>query len=225
MAVFYYSLFSWRMKKAEGADSFSMHLRSGWTAMSWGFVMAVVAESSALHLWIGGRAPLLSLALLFLDGYSILWLIADARALQLRPTIVEGDVLLLRYGARWEATIDFASIESVRRHEGEVRRDRGIVKLAMIEAPNFVLQLHEPARFDGMYGLRRNASLVYLLIDDDSRFEARMREAGLWRDPIVAPAAISAPREEAPAKMSREEWLRRKPDYVSEDDWMKFVPR
>jgi hypothetical protein len=101
------------------------------------------------------------------------------------------------------------------------------MRLAMFEAPDFRIELDTPVCFSGMYGLRRKTSRIDLLVDDVMLFEQMARSAGKWiepaeseQNPIEAPTA-----GEVGAKMSREEWLRRKPDYVSTEDWMKFVPR
>lgn len=228
VGVLYFAIFSWRVQPEESERSFSMHERSGWTVMSWGFVAAVVAESVAVHLWLGTRHPVASVVLALLDAYSILWLIADARALTLRRTSFDADALTIRYGARWQARVPVAQIASIAAHRGEAPRSREVAKLAMIEDPNFVVTLREPLTLHGMCGLRRKATQLYLLVDDAARFESVARDAALFheeKEPIRLPESEMRTASEKTVPVSREEWLRRRPAYISEEDWMKFVPR
>lgn len=238
IAFFWLALFSWHLRPQPQPNHFTFHRRSGWPAIAGGLILAVIAESIAIHLWIGHRFPALSIVLALLDVYSILWLLADARAFALRATTIDSEKIDLRFGNRWNARISWSEIEGAEavkpslggEKELDAEQTGGVkpLKLALLERPTILLRLQKPTTIAGMYGIRKKTSLLALATDDDARFEQILRSRGLWRESASPSAAVSAATKSEPIsglqrlKMTREAWLRLKPDYIAEEEWMRF---
>jgi hypothetical protein len=165
LSMLWYGLFSWPRRPPPG---FTAYKRAGWVAIHSALVMCVVAEAIPLHFlllrWGAGAAA----AGAALHAYSILWLLGDLQALRLRPIQVEGGVLHLRIGLRWEAEIPLSEIAAV-------ERSGAGLKLGVLGTPNFLLRLKNPVELRGPLGLRRRSDSLALQVDDPDGLERALR--------------------------------------------------
>jgi hypothetical protein len=104
-----------------------------------------------------------------LDLYGLFWLLGDYNALRLRPSLIDGDVLRIRYGLRWSMTVSRDQIESIRAPRGESDwKRRDVLKVAMIEDPRWIIVLREPLVAYGLAGFRKTVNAIAISPDDDS---------------------------------------------------------
>jgi hypothetical protein len=220
-ATLYYSLLAWRRRLEPKETDLTFDRNSGWGTMVAGLSMAIVAESIALHLWISRSSQLAAWTLTILDLYGILWLVGDLRAFKLRRSTVSDGALDLRFGLRWKVRVDASQIESVER--APVDRPKAALRLTLLNEPQFLIRLREQTTFHGMYGVRKTTNRIALNVDQPDRVEDWARKNSLWLEPPVA--AAPAPAEPKPAaRISREEWMRRRPDYIPIEDWIRSLP-
>jgi hypothetical protein len=166
--MFWYALFTWHQKPPEG---FTTYKRSGWVAIDLAIGIMVVAEGIPLHFVLPRGWAIASLAL---HVYTLLWLLGDLRAMQLRPITVSDGMLHLQIGLKWEADIPLGEIESVEltnRAEGR--------KLAVLGLPNVVLRLGRPHEVRGLFGVRRTAQALSLQLDEPTKFGDTLRNYAL----------------------------------------------
>src|SRR5205823_13106530 len=155
----WYALFTWGRKTPEG---FTTYKRAGWIAIYFALAIVIVGEGIPLHFVLPRGWAIASLVL---HVYTLLWLLGDLRAMQLRPITVSDKTLHLRIGLKWEADIPLSEIESVElTHRAEGR------KLAVLGSPNIVLRLSEPIEFRGLFGIRRMERVVSLQVDEPTKF-------------------------------------------------------
>ena len=164
LQILRYGLFAWRTPDAPG---FTVHKRNGWGTIVIGFIVAIVAESLAVHLLVQHWSVTAAWIVTGLDLYGILWLVGDYHALRLRVTTIEDGMLHLRYGMRWTADIPLANIAAVRPAPADWKR-KGVLKIAMLDEPTLLVELHEPVMIEGLMGLRRTIDAIAILPDDDS---------------------------------------------------------
>src|SRR5262249_41701789 len=145
--------------------------RSGWVAIDLAIAIMVVAEGIPLHFVLPRGWAIGSLVL---HVYTLLWLLGDLRAMQLRPITVSGDTLHLRIGLKWEADIPLSEIEWAEladRAEGR--------KLAVLGSPNLVLRLRRPHELHGLFGVRRMAQTISLQLDEPAKFGDTLRNCAV----------------------------------------------
>jgi len=94
--------------------------------------------------------------------YALLWLLGDARALRNRVTRVDGHLLRLRLGLRWQADIPRAAIDSVEIGPAPA----GSLRLKILGAPNLVIRLREPTEVRGFLGISRRSNVLAVQVDD-----------------------------------------------------------
>jgi hypothetical protein len=174
LSVLWYALFSWGRKAPGG---FTAYKRAGWTAIYSAFAMVTVGEGLALHFFLRRYGPLASFGGLVLHVYMLLWLLGDLRALALRPITLEGELLHLRIGLRWEADIPLRLIESVVSGAGAALTGSAGLRLGVIGSANLRLVLSEPVELHGIFGIRRTSKELLLQVDEAAALAAALRPA------------------------------------------------
>ena len=173
-AVFYYALASWRRKPfaPPGARSFSYHRRNAYAAILYAVFGAALVEMAAVDLIVRARHLTAANVLLVVDALAAIWLFGFARAVQLRPILLDADSLMIRNGlnasvdvTRANATIEFGRVRAA------AAGTRGYFRAAMGE-PNALITLSEPAAVRRAYGSSRVVDRIGLVLDDPRGFES-----------------------------------------------------
>jgi hypothetical protein len=170
IAVVWYAIFGWRRDADAPAASrpFTVHQRSGWGSVLACILVLVASESIAVHLFVQMWSARAAWIVTSLDVYGLLWLIGDYNALRLRPSLVRGNTLEIRYGLRWTATIERANVIAMRDAGDEADWKRpGVLKVAMIDAPRFIIELREPVIANGLAGMRKSVGAIAISPDDE----------------------------------------------------------
>jgi hypothetical protein len=168
-AMIYYALFCWR-KRPEDVDgrAITFHERAGWSTIVVCLMVLLAAESFGMHLLLRLWHPLAAWIWTGCDLWAAAWLVGDYHALRLRRTVLDADALHLRYGMRWSATIPLANIASIEPITSEPQWKRpGVLKVAILEEPRWLVTLHEPVVVQGLAGIRKTITALALLPDDD----------------------------------------------------------
>lgn len=168
--VLTYALFSWRKQPAE--QGFTVHERNGWGTIVACILAMIGFESIGMHLLVQMWSVKAAWIVTALDVYGALWLIGDYHALRLRPTYAKDGILHLRYGLRWNAEIPLDQIEAIDdiRNESEWKR-QGVLKMAMLDEPKYLVRLRQPITANGLAGIRRTIHAVAILPDDIDAFK------------------------------------------------------
>ena len=78
---------------------------------------------------------------------------------------------MLRAGVRWEVTIPFARILSLRRISAVEEKPRGALNLVAFGDALFEVTTNAPVEAQGAYGMRKSTACVWFTIDDPTGFE------------------------------------------------------
>jgi len=178
ITILYYAFFGWR-KRAEDVDgrAVTFHERSGWGSIVACVIVLIAAEGIAAHLFLSTWSAKAAWAWTALDLWGMAWLIGDYHALRLRRSWLDDRAFHLRLGLRWNATIALDNIESVApvQNESEWKR-RGVLRIAMLDEPRWLVTLREPVVVNGIMGIRKTVHALALLPDDD-QFISAVRSA------------------------------------------------
>ena len=142
-----------------------------------GFVVAILVESIGLHLLIYRRWPVASVVLLLLNAWTVWYLVQDYRSLQRLPLVVRSADVLVRMGTRFGAVVPNDAIEDAFRPTWQQVPERNTAGyLALATDPNVMLRFRSPVTFAGPLGLKRQASMVGLQLDEADAFVRMIRE-------------------------------------------------
>lgn len=108
--MFYYALASWKTPVPNGM---TMYKNSSYIAFQVMMIHAIVVETLGLHYWLHDKAPIVSIVLLVLNIYSILFFLGDLQALRLNPIYSTNETLYISVGLMKRAEIDYANIEAI----------------------------------------------------------------------------------------------------------------
>ncbi|MDX1582307.1 MAG: hypothetical protein R3338_01780 [Thermoanaerobaculia bacterium] len=200
-----------------------------WYGVVTGLGIVIVAETIGIHLWLHESHPMVAWVILALDLYGILWLVGDARALGASGVDFDGEELDISFGLRWRGRLPIAKIESVGGFDEERQPD---LKLALVEDPEIVVTFRDPVVFTAIYGIRKRVRSLGLRVDRPRELVDALVRAGVElaeperrvdSEPIAKPPEENEKRAARP-RMSREQWLKTRPDYVPMEDWLKSKP-
>lgn len=180
-AMMSYALTGWWRKpeRVEGR-AVTFHQRSGWGSIVACMLVLIAAEGLAAHLFLATWSAKAAWGWTFLDVWAALWLVGDYHALRLRRTWLGDDALHLRVGMRWTATIPLANIASIEPIR-EWKKQRGVLRVAMLDDPRWLIALHEPVIAHGLAGIRREIRALAVLPDDDDFVSAASSAASSYR--------------------------------------------
>ncbi len=179
-SLLYYAFAAWLRRPfvPSGVRAFSYHRRNSLAAIFYTLCMASAVETIAVHFVLRVVAPRAAFVALAVSAFGTVWILGFARAVQLRPILVSDSTLHVRSGVQWALDVPRAAIEHI--EFGRVRAPRkgtpGYLR-ATLGQPNVLVELREPMRAHGPYGITRQVRQLGLVIDDLAGFRAAMGEA------------------------------------------------
>lgn len=178
LSVFYYALFSWRARRdtIPGYQTFTCEDASGYRLFATLLIVVLIFEGAPMHFLLLRWSHVAAWISTALDLYGVLWVVAIARSVYLRPILVGADSVLLRAGFMWQVDVARRNIIAVRPVRGEAppRRQPGYLSLVIINEPQFVIELAEPVMARGLYKRPRSVSRIGVALDNPQMFAAAL---------------------------------------------------
>lgn len=179
-SLVYYAFAAWGRRPfvPAGARAFSYHKRNSLAAILYTLSIASAAETVAIHFVLRALAPRAALAALAVSAFGTIWIIGFARAAQLRPIILTAGALYVRTGVQWSLDVPTSAIAHIEfgRVRAPAKRTPGYLR-ATLGQPNVLIELREPIRAHGPYGITREVRRIGLVIDDLTGFRTAIESA------------------------------------------------
>ncbi|MQR97560.1 hypothetical protein [Fictibacillus phosphorivorans] len=188
ITMFYYAFFSWRRAPMINEQTFTYHKNTSYVALQLMLVHALIIESVGLHYFFSQWNHTVSLILLFINIYSILFLIGQMQAVKKVPLIVTERSLILNIGFIKSLDLPFKYIQEWKTYEGPDELSAAERKFTfearvsdfIAEKPNIELLLKKPVRSEIIYGFKKNVTRVVIKVDHPAELmrliEKRMAE-------------------------------------------------
>jgi hypothetical protein len=168
LLVLYYGFASWKMRERAGL---TLHKSSSYIAFQMMMIHAIVIETIGIHWWLHDKSMILSILLLILNVYSVLFFIADMQAVRLNPIYATNDSLYLSLGLMKRAKIRFANIEKME-EDPELLKEKlskdtiDFIARDFGEAyPQIMLKMKEPVEVTFMLGFKKSYNNVAIKAD------------------------------------------------------------
>lgn len=142
LALLWFGLFRWRVSIRDQpveATAFHCTATGNDVAMAWLTAAGSVIEIPLFHILIGHFSLAGAWVATALDGLLIVYLAGFAKSLQLRPTLLFPDRLLIRLGAVASRSVALRDIRSVRLLPPDTRRNPASVRLYGFDVPNMAV--------------------------------------------------------------------------------------
>ncbi len=171
LAVFYYSLATWRARPHAPAGTlvFTHHRRSGQLSVVSAFLLLLVIEGCAIHILVSIWSPAWAWVFTIGTAYAALWLVADYRATVLRPLLVGPATVVIRAGLRFSLCLAREDVAQVSVTRPDATADAW--NLTLLGSPTRWLALAQPASAWCPYGFRRSVRMLGLQPDAAEEFD------------------------------------------------------
>lgn len=174
ITMLYYALFSWRKSAMESGHVFTYHKKTSFVAMYLMLIHALVIESVGLHYFFSKIDHTISLILLFINGYSVLFLIGQMQAVRKVPLIATEHSLIMNIGFFKGMTLPYTVIKELKRYEGPdsiLGAEKKYTFEALVadfipEKPSVEILLKEPVTVNLIYGFKKKATRVVIKVDE-----------------------------------------------------------
>ncbi|OEH92613.1 beta-carotene 15,15'-monooxygenase [Bacillus solimangrovi] len=187
LLLFYYAFASWRKSLPTGPNYFTLYKNSSLIPLQIMLIHAIILETIGIHWWLHNQSILLSIILLILNVYSIVFFIGDIQALRLNPLKITNDDLYISLGLTKRMVLPLNNIALVTTDkqslEKKLEKETTIEFIARdLEAvhPHVILELKNPCNATLMMGMKKTYTKVALRLDDPAKFietlKARMSE-------------------------------------------------
>lgn len=179
LALFYYSLFSWRSRvNVSSGLTFTYHTKTSTIAVYILLIHAIVLESVGFHYLLHSWNPILAYIFLFFNVYGVLYFLAEIQATRLTPFLLTEETLYLQVGFSKSMEIPIELIKEIKLYDGPEKISRHDAKLLfdaraadfIVEKPMFEILLAETINVRLLYGLKSRANRVLLNVDHPNEF-------------------------------------------------------
>ena len=161
LTMWYYAAFSWRRAPhvPEGCRAFSSHRQSGYVAIVGVLLGLIAIEAFAVHLMVSRFSLPAACILTALSAYTIVWMVAEARAVVLNPLLVGNGELVPLGLIAWVGECEPAV----------PRKER--LDLAAMGGRAVWIELAEPLEVRGITGKRRIVRALKVSPDEPAAFK------------------------------------------------------
>ena len=178
ISMIYYSLFSWRKKPIIDGQVFTFHKKTSAVALYIMLIHALVLESIGFHFFLHSWNPIVAMIALVLNGYTLLFFLAEIQAIRLVPFIITNHHLYLQVGMMKRLKVPFEEIKSVHYYQGPEKLTReetrhlfdAVLPDITKEKPSIEIEFFTSQEAKMMYGSKKKVKKVHLRPDEPHKF-------------------------------------------------------
>ncbi|MEK4299470.1 beta-carotene 15,15'-monooxygenase [Oceanobacillus sp. FSL W8-0428] len=171
----YYALCSW---KKTPPDGITLHKKSNFIAFQIMMIHAIIVETFAIHWWLHSKSIVISIVLLILNIYSVIFLIACIQSIRLNPIYTDEKAIYVSFGILKRVKIDFQDIERMIEDDtalkSKISKDTidFIAKNFEQVYPDMILKMKKPVQATIFMGIQKEYSKVAIKSDDPDKLKA-----------------------------------------------------
>ncbi|HEY4306885.1 MAG TPA: hypothetical protein VGM82_20610 [Gemmatimonadaceae bacterium] len=175
--ILIYALASWdrRPYVRPGTTPYTAHQKSGRLGILYTIAALGVIEILIVDLVVHQRHHVVANVLIVAGIFGAIWTVGFARAIQLRPILLDDTMLSLRVGVQWSIDVPRSNIASVELQPARVTSEKTTsADLRLVTQPNVQLTLHAAQSVRAAYGSQRSVMRIAFAVDDIKKFSAQI---------------------------------------------------
>ncbi|WP_280166405.1 beta-carotene 15,15'-monooxygenase [Priestia aryabhattai] len=182
MLMFYYAFGTWKKKPSTEGNTFTLYKRSSFITFQIMIIHAIVIETLGLHWLLHNTSIILSIVLLILNIYSIVFFLGDIQALRLNPLRVEDDRLYVSFGLSKRMEISFSDIAEIVEDAHILQQKVPNTTIEFIARdfetvhPDLLLILKSPIEATLFMGIKKKYQQVAIRVDDPNALKKIVKE-------------------------------------------------
>lgn len=173
ITMFYYALASWKQRPAARQNEFTLYTKTSFMAIYIMLIHALIVETLAIHLWLHDKSMILSIVLLVLNVYSIIYFLGDIQAVRLNPLVVDEKKIRVSLGLGKRMVIPFDKIEHIAWGEeaaNENLKAKGTIDFIARDfeevQPHCIITFKQPLQATLFLGFEKKFSKAAIRVDD-----------------------------------------------------------
>ncbi|MCH6264634.1 beta-carotene 15,15'-monooxygenase [Neobacillus citreus] len=178
--MFYYAFASWKKKQQLGPNAFTLHQKSSLIAMQVMLIHATVIEMAGLHWLFHEKSVILSIILLVLNIYTVIFFLGDIQAVRHNPLLVTEEGMYISLGLMKRMEIKWGDVEEVIEAPLVGKRPKYTIEFIARDfeevKPDVILKLKYPAEATLIMGIKKKYSQVAIRVDEPTRFINVLKE-------------------------------------------------
>lgn len=182
MLMFYYAFTTWRKKTPVGPNMFTLHQKSSLIAFHIMLIHATVLEMVGLHWLFHDKSVVLSIIMLILNVYTVIFFLGDIQVVRHNPLVVSEEDIYVSLGLMKRMKINLSDIEEIIDEPAQLKQKISkdtidFVARDMEEVhPDVILKLKQPVEATLIMGMKKQYSKVAIRVDDPMRFKQVLKE-------------------------------------------------
>ena len=146
-------------------------------------IHAIIIETIGIHWWLHEKSMILSLVLLILNIYSVIYFIADIQAVRLNPLTLEKDRLRISLGLGKRMEIPYNSIERIA--WGEEAETYNLKTSGLIDfiardleatVPQCIIHFKYPLKATLFLGMEKEFNVAAIRVDESEKFRTALEQ-------------------------------------------------
>lgn len=182
LLMFYYAFASWNKEPRLREHQFTLYKNSSLIASQVMIIHAIILETIAIHWWLHDRFFLLSLILLVVNIYSVIFFIGDIQALRYNALQVTEKGLYASLGLFKRMEIEWPDVEEMIDDPVILQQKRSKQTIEFIARdfeevyPHVILKLKQPVAATFLIGKKKEYTQVAIRVDDPNKFKEIIQE-------------------------------------------------
>lgn len=180
--MMYYALFTWRRNPPSHSGVVTMHKKTSAIAMNIMLIHAVIIETIGLHWWLHEKSIVLSIILLILNIYTVIFFIAEIQVTRLHPLEIKNGKLYITQGLTARIIVPTENIKEVEWGAAVPSKDTLQFLYRDFEEviPQAIIYLKEPIQATMLMGMKKSVMEFAIRVDEPEK----LRE--LLQNPVEA---------------------------------------
>lgn len=178
LLMLYYAFGSWKNTAPIGI---TMYKKSSFIAFQIMLIHAMILETLGVHYWLHEIAPVLSIFLLVLNIYSVIFFLADIQALRLNPIYFANESFYLSLGLTKRAKIDYSNVELMIEDSTILERKLSkdtidfVIRDFEKACPDLILKMKTPQKVTLFMGIEKEYNYVAVKTDNPIELKERIK--------------------------------------------------
>lgn len=177
--MLYYVFASWKKKVPRAEFDFSLHQKSSLIAFYIMLIHAIIIETAAIHWLIHEKSLILSVIMLLLNVYTVIFFIGNIQAIRLNPLFVQDGKIFVSLGLEKRIVIPLEEIKKIkwgREAEEEKINTKETIEFIAKDfetlPPHCIIEFKHPLTASLFLGFKKNYTKTAIRLDEPERFRA-----------------------------------------------------
>ncbi|MDN4606057.1 beta-carotene 15,15'-monooxygenase [Sporosarcina highlanderae] len=176
--MFYYAFATWKRKPPVGENLFTLHQKTSLLAFNIMLIHAIAIETIGIHWWLHEKSIILSIVLLIINIYTILYFIADIQVVRLNPLKMNENHMQVSLSLGKRMEIPYETIQKIDwgpDAEHFNLKSKGLIEFIARDfeeaKPHCIIHFNKPLKATLILGFEKEVNAAAIRVDEPEIFQ------------------------------------------------------